>query len=907
MKKLLLASFVTLAAALHAEPVKVIFDTDMYTDFDDAGALACLHAMADAGECELLATIVNTRDCLSVAMCEIINSYYGRPDIPVGCTRDIGKSGAEPAHLRRYAATVEKYAKWVKHRNSNEAPDANEVYRKILAAQPDKSVVICSVGFLTNMRRLVETDRDLVARKVKTWVAMACKYPYGSEYNSMVDWESSRIALENWPTEVIFTDAEYGKDCFAGRAVAESGVKDSPVADVFAGNIPTREEIRKNAAHNLRCCYGMGGRSAWDETATLIAVRGTDRYFNVERGMYRMVGNKGENEWVPDAEKGPHLRVTEKVSKAEVGEIIDELICRTPRARVRKNPASETDWPLITVRHTGNLNAHPEWLKAEMEVNRRYPGACDEIWCCGGEIDPIAKVKQAGEAIARLRGECEKSGVRLSYQQGRTLGHGAAHDGKTDPTLSQFPEDAWQVDRDGKRQYGIACPRSPAILAYEKEFVKAIVAAAHPWSYWLDDDLRLGVSKPDGCFCDRCLAAFNAKTGGTWTRQTLTAKLYSQAVREPLRAAWIDFNQESLALYATAAREGAEEADPNCRMAYQAVWSDTIFTGRDNRPLLAALSGPRNRRVGIRPGAGVYTEAQPREFVAKALSVAREAERCRDYGFVDNICYEQETYTRRILHKSPGAVVTECALALASGCTTLSLYWYLGETPEPPVAEYERGARAISEARPYFERLVKSVKRTRLAGVSRFVGSAAAEAFGFDLRDSADLALALAGVPVTCAEAGYPLWYLTDKSHNEMTEADKARVAGKLVSLPKSLFAAHGFLLSADRTALLDEIDRVTEGRFPVRLEECRPVRILPRAKADGRLDCVTLLNCSIGETDEMTLKIRNPVGTTADFRMPRLHGKKLVCKPSGRAGEWIVKVPSLPAWGIATVFFGNP
>ena len=317
------------------KPVKVIFDTDMYTDFDDAGALACLHAMADAGECEILATISNTRDCMSVAMCEIINAYYGRPDIPVGCSKNIGKSGTGPEHIKRYGATVKKYAKWVKHLNSNDAPDANTVYRRALAAQPDHSVVICSVGFLTNLRRLLETKPDdfspldgkaLVAQKVKLWVAMACRYPNGREYNSANDPESSRIALENWPTPVVFTDFEYGRDCFAGRAIAESGRTDSPVADVFAGNIPTREEIRRDSALQLRRSYGMGGRSAWDETAVLIAVRGTDRYFNTVRGTYRMVGNDGENEWAPD-ENGPHLRVTEKLAKAEVAKIIDELMC----------------------------------------------------------------------------------------------------------------------------------------------------------------------------------------------------------------------------------------------------------------------------------------------------------------------------------------------------------------------------------------------------------------------------------------------------------------------------------------------------------------------------------------------------------------------------------------------------
>ena len=163
-----------------------------------------------------------------------------------------------------------------------------------------------------------------------------------------------------------------------------------------------------------------------------------------------------------------------------------------------------------------------------------------------------------------------------------------------------------------------------------------------------------------------------------------------------------------------AARDGAADADPNCRMAYQAVWSDTIYTGRDNRPLLAALSGPNARAVGIRPGAGCYTEAHPRDMVAKALSVAREAERCRDYGFVRNVCYEQETYPRRILQKSPGAIITEGTLALASGADSVSLYWYVGEKPEP-LDEYRRGARAVAAARSPRRVPAGSVSRTSCA------------------------------------------------------------------------------------------------------------------------------------------------------------------------------------------------
>ena len=95
------------------------------------------------------------------------------------------------------------------------------------------------------------------------------------------------------------------------------------------------------------CCLFVGiladgraacPRAAWDETAVLIAVRGTERYFNVHRGTYRMVGTDGENVWSPDEENGPHLRVTEKVNKNEVAKVIDGLMfCKTTGDSVVNN------------------------------------------------------------------------------------------------------------------------------------------------------------------------------------------------------------------------------------------------------------------------------------------------------------------------------------------------------------------------------------------------------------------------------------------------------------------------------------------------------------------------------------------------------------------------------------------
>ena len=201
-------------------------------------------------------------------------------------------------------------------------------------------------------------------------------------------------------------------------------------------------------------------------------------------------------------------------------------------------------WPFIVVRHSGAINKAPETFKELAEYHRQYRGACDEFWFWAGARGTPDAVARDCAAIARFRPLCDEVGVTFSYQQGLTLGHGPARPGKPRPGEQPFSDDAWQKDKNGN-VVRFPCPRAPEVVAYEREYAKAVMRTTNPASYWLDDDLRLGVYKPDGCFCDRCLAAFNAKTGGAWTRETLAARLFSKAVREPVRKAWLDFNSGS--------------------------------------------------------------------------------------------------------------------------------------------------------------------------------------------------------------------------------------------------------------------------------------------------------------------------------------------------------------------------
>ena len=565
-------------------------------------------------------------------------------------------------------------------------------------------------------------------------------------------------------------------------------------------------------------------------------------------------------------------------------------------AALAAHGAAESDWPFVTIRQTGLFAGREETLRQIVECHKRHPGACDEFWFATGARKPIPDVAKECEAFALCRDLCEEAGILPGYQQGLTLGHGErAKDSLAGPGEHAFPLDAYQRRADGSF-LGLLCPRSPDVLAYAHDYARTVLEVAGPASYWIDDDLRLGVAHADGCFCDRCIAAFNGKTGGTWTREALVARLYDPSTAQgPLRAQWVAFNAESISLYAAEVRRAADELGSPCRLGYQSVSANCTYPAPDYGPVLSALSGPAGAPVGIRPGHGFYDESQPRGMVRKCLGVAREAERCRNLPFVASVCYEEETYPRHLLQKSPSAILTECALALASGCNALSLYWFPAESPVP-VAEYDRFLAALSAARPYFERVAASTSRTRLGGLARLVGPFPAS--DFNASDPAEFDLACAGIPVTVAEGAPAACFLTDKSRAEGLAAEAPFHAVVDVS------GMGTFPTVAHRARLLDELDAATGGAFPVRIDECRALRILPRVREDGRLDSVTILNLSIGDTGPLAVRLRNPASGRAIWQGPDGSAPApLATAPGAIADEIVATIRNLGPWQIGTVF----
>jgi len=303
-----------------SEPVRIIFDTDMGPDYDDVGALAFLHAMADSGKAIILATVSSNKNELVAPSINVINTYFGRSELPIGAPKTAGVDLGSSQHWAD--SIVAKYPHSIE--STNETNDAVNVYRRILSSQPDKSVTIVTVGFLTNLKNLLKSQPDslsqmnglqLITNKVKLLVSMAGRFPEGKEFNIYMDSTASKQVFENWPGEVIFTGFEIGWDIRTGLRLIQSPVHNSPVKDVFRISIPLSEEDKN-------------GRMSWDETAVLIAVFGTEGFFDKVKGKI-IVNEDGSNIWedIPD---GKQVYVKQRISVKEMSKFIEDRMMHVP-------------------------------------------------------------------------------------------------------------------------------------------------------------------------------------------------------------------------------------------------------------------------------------------------------------------------------------------------------------------------------------------------------------------------------------------------------------------------------------------------------------------------------------------------------------------------------------------------
>ena len=284
------------------EPVRVIFDTDMGNDIDDALALAMIHALQSRHECRLLAVTLSKDNAYAAPFVDLVNTFYGRGNIPVGRvtngkTLEIGKylkpvveaknvddKPLYPHRIQPDSATDSgrlriRYA--VSSTADSMAVEAVALLRRTLAAQPDGSVAMVMVGFSTNLARLLDSapdaasplpGRELVAKKVTLLSMMAGHFTGNGprnvgEYNLVKDIPAAQKVVKDWPTPLVMSPWELG---YAIQYPAVSIERDYG----YVAHHPVAEAYRLY----MKFPYA---RPTWDLTSVLYAVRPDRGYFGL--------------------------------------------------------------------------------------------------------------------------------------------------------------------------------------------------------------------------------------------------------------------------------------------------------------------------------------------------------------------------------------------------------------------------------------------------------------------------------------------------------------------------------------------------------------------------------------------------------------------------------------------------
>ena len=315
---ILLAGLLLAACCAAAEPARLILDTDMSGDCDDAGALALIHALADRGECTLLAVVTNRKDKTnaSAAAVDAINTYYGRPGIPIGTDK---AGGVALQRTSPYAAALrDGFPNRIGP--DDRAPDAFDIYRRALAAQPDGSVTICSIGALSNLAELWRRAPGLVRQKVRRLVVMAGQFPRSPrpETNAAIHPAATKLVAEQWPTEIVWHGWEVGNALITGAALKQT---------------PATNPVRR--AYELKP-FGKrpaieGGQPSWDQGAALYAVRGPEpALWEVVRGGRVRADDQANTTWEPDS-ASRHAYVKIQGDPAKLAAVIEALMAQPPK------------------------------------------------------------------------------------------------------------------------------------------------------------------------------------------------------------------------------------------------------------------------------------------------------------------------------------------------------------------------------------------------------------------------------------------------------------------------------------------------------------------------------------------------------------------------------------------------
>ena len=276
---------------------KIIFDTDMGVDCDDAAALAILLNAHKKKECKIEAITASSTREGATATIKVICDYYG-------VKTDIGAM-SQPSipcdSMNNYSFAVKN-----KYNETDVETDAVRLIRKKLASSSEK-ITLIAVGPLTNVARVLKSEPDdvsdksgieLVKEKVDVCFVMGGSFSQNKqmyanihpEWNIVQDIFSAQTVTNEMPIPMIFCPFEAGINVFTVM-----GKGDNPVWYCMY-----------KYAENNKYPYEDGFlRPSWDPITVLCAIDDISEFFALSSNGFISVKDNGET-LLEENESGMH-------------------------------------------------------------------------------------------------------------------------------------------------------------------------------------------------------------------------------------------------------------------------------------------------------------------------------------------------------------------------------------------------------------------------------------------------------------------------------------------------------------------------------------------------------------------------------------------------------------------------
>ena len=263
----------------------IILDTDIGSSTDDLFAMEMLYRYEEHGQCRILGMVVDREGEQNAVFTDVMNTYFGHGDVPIGLVRDgidSPKVWIDYAHVADIKDTngLPMFKRSVADYST--LPDGWQLYRKLLAAQPDHSVSIVCTGFVTCLAQLLQSEGDeysslngveLVRKKVK------CIYLQGGvfgeaeepDFNFAQGANFAQEFFSLWPTDVdmVFSPMETGQ--------AVEYTPEQVISDISWTDAHPIKQVYMN-------CNCDTGQRMWDVMPTVQAVEGDELFTLSERG-----------------------------------------------------------------------------------------------------------------------------------------------------------------------------------------------------------------------------------------------------------------------------------------------------------------------------------------------------------------------------------------------------------------------------------------------------------------------------------------------------------------------------------------------------------------------------------------------------------------------------------------------